>query len=280
MNPTQEDPVSAVQATTRFDLEGKVAIVTGGAAGIGAATVETLARLGAAVVIADIDLAGATALAEAVEGDGGRATAVQTDVSVAEQSKAMVDVAVETYGRLDVLHNNAAAINLARRDLGVMEIDEELWEGTMRVNGLGVLLGCQHAIPAMIASGGGSIINTSSVSGLAGASTVSAYAASKAAVIQLTKDVAAQFGKQGIRCNSVAPGLTLSEDTRRATPADIVAIWERQCSTPYVGEPQDIANVVAFLASDASRYVTGVVIPADGGLLARNSVTADVQDLG
>jgi NAD(P)-dependent dehydrogenase (short-subunit alcohol dehydrogenase family) len=262
-----------------ISLDGKVAIVTGGASGIGGASSETLARLGAATVIADLDADAAERRVAAIREAGGTAMAVRTDVADEEQVKAVVAAALAEYGRLDILHNNAAAIGLTRRDFGLVEGDEALWEGTFRVNVLGVVSGCRHAIPAMLETGGGAIVNTSSISATYGEDALSAYAASKAAVDQITRSVATQWGKQGIRCNAVAPGLTYSETTVAAVPAAVLDLVVRHASTPYGGQPQDLANAVAFLASDEARYITGQVLNVDGGITSNNPPVYDLRQL-
>jgi NAD(P)-dependent dehydrogenase (short-subunit alcohol dehydrogenase family) len=255
-------------------LQGKVAIVTGGAAGIGAATSELLAERGASVVVADIDGAAAEAEARRIVDAGGRAIPVEVDVAQDDEVRAMVAAAVETYGRLDVLHNNAAAIGVARRDLGLLEIDAEIWDATFAVNVRGVFLGCRHGVEAMLRTGGGSIVNTSSHSALAGQIHLTAYSASKAAVSQLTRSVATQFGKRGIRCNAVAPGLTLSRSTASEVPQEVLDLFVDHAITPYGGQPEDIAAAVAFLASDEARYITGASLPVDGGILAGDPMAA------
>jgi NAD(P)-dependent dehydrogenase (short-subunit alcohol dehydrogenase family) len=259
-------------------LKGKVAIVTGGASGIGAATVALLASREAAVVIADIDQPTADAHAEVVRGAGGRVLVVETDVREEDQVQRMVAAAVSEFGRLDILHNNAAALELIPDDPDVTGQDLYVWERTLRTNVTGPMLGCKHAIPAMLESGGGSIINTASVSGTRGEMNMTAYGVSKGAVIQLTREVAAQFGKQGIRCNAVAPGLVLTANTTRDLPDDLKALYVRSSMTPYVGQPEDIARMVAFLASDEARYVTGQIVRVDGGLTSTLPIVADFRD--
>jgi NAD(P)-dependent dehydrogenase (short-subunit alcohol dehydrogenase family) len=260
-------------------LKGKVAIVTGGASGIGAATAALLASREAAVVIADIDKPSADAHAEVVRRAGGQVLVVETDVREEEQIQRMVQAAVAEFGRLDILHNNAAALELIPEDPDVTGQDLYVWERTLRTNVTGPMLGCKHAIPAMLETGdGGSIINTASVSGTRGEMNMTAYGVSKGAVIQLTREVAAQFGKQGIRCNAVAPGLVLTANTTRDLPDDIKALYVRSSMTPYVGQPEDIALMVAFLASDEARYVTGQIMRVDGGLTSALPIVADFRD--
>ncbi|MCM3920499.1 SDR family oxidoreductase [Frankia sp. AiPs1] len=261
-----------------IDLSGRVAVVTGAASGIGAASAATLAAQGAKVVLADINVDGATEQAEKIAAGGGTALAVETDVRVEEQVARVLARAVEVYGRLDVLHNNAAAMDLAGVDPGITELDLKVWEGTLATNARGPLLGCKHAVPLMLRSGGGSIINTSSISSQVGELTMTAYGAAKAALSQITRAVAAQWGKQGIRCNAVAPGLVLSP-SGLGLPREIIDLYIRHSLTPYVGEPQDIANLVAFLASDDARYITAQTINIDGGLVAHNPIQVELVEL-
>ncbi|MEU6643575.1 SDR family oxidoreductase [Saccharomonospora sp. NPDC046836] len=260
-------------------LRGKVAVVTGGANGIGEAVVRTLASYGTTVVIADKDGPRAAAVAEEVTAEGGTASAIETDVREEAQIVALLRETVERYGRLDILDNNAAALELIPDDPDVTGSQAAVWLDTMRVNALGPLLACKHAIPLMISSGGGSIVNMGSVSGVAGEANMLAYGMSKAAIMHLTRAVAAQWGKSGIRCNAVAPGLVLTPNTAAAMPEKTQEIYVRHSLTPYVGRPQDIANVVAFLASDESRYVSGHIVYADGGISSSLPILADTRDL-
>lgn len=260
-----------------IELADRVAIVTGAASGIGAATARTLARQGARVVLADLDGAGLDQVASEISSNGGDAAWVVTDVSEESQVRHLVEYTEQLHGRLDIMHNNAAAMGLARRDSGVVNLDVEVWDQTFAVNARGVFLGCKHAIPLMLKTGGGSIVNTASISGEVGELTLSAYGASKAAVAQLTRAVAAQWGAKGIRCNAIAAGLVLSPSGLKL-PAALQALYARHTLTPYVGEPQDIANVVAFLASDEARYITAQVIRVDGGLVDHHPIVPDFRD--
>jgi NAD(P)-dependent dehydrogenase (short-subunit alcohol dehydrogenase family) len=261
-----------------FRLEGKVAIVTGGASGIGAATAALMAKLGAAVVIADINQPGAIERAAEIEGDGGRVLAVETDVCDEDQVARAVNTAVSEFGRLDILHNNAAALELVGEDSEVTVQSLDVWERTMRADLTGPMLGCKHAIPAMLRSdGGGSIINTASVSGIGAEVYMTAYPVAKAGVIHLTREVALQWGKQGIRCNAIAPGLVLSP-AGLGMPEELRDLYVRDNMTPYVGTPEDIAPLVAFLACDMSRYITGETIRIDGGLTNTIPIAAGYRE--
>jgi NAD(P)-dependent dehydrogenase (short-subunit alcohol dehydrogenase family) len=260
-------------------LEGKVAIVTGGSGGIGRTTVRTLAREGASVVVADLKIETAEAVAEQVRADGGHAVGCAVDVSDEDAIRAMIAVAVDTYGGLDVLHNNAAAIGDGRAgsDYDLAKVEVEVWDRTFAVNVKGVWLGCKHAIPVMIERGGGSIINTSSGSGALGDVTNPAYGVSKGAVNTLTLYVATQYGKQGIRCNAISPGLILSHSVENFGGQKYVDMLEEHHLTPRVGKPEDIANAAVFLASDESSFVTGQILGVDGGILSHAPTVADIR---
>ena len=188
-------------------VEGKVAIITGGASGIGRVTAETLAREGARIVIVDLDLEAARTVAEGIAASGGDAIALRADVSVEGDVRTAIEAAMDRYGAIHVLHNNAAITSPEhqRRDASLLELDVETWDRTMAVDLRGAMLGCKHAVPRMIASGGGSIINTTSNSALAGDLSLNAYSAAKAGLNSLTLSVATAFGKDGIRCNAVSP---------------------------------------------------------------------------
>jgi NAD(P)-dependent dehydrogenase (short-subunit alcohol dehydrogenase family) len=261
------------------ELDDKVAIVTGAASGIGRTTAHRLARAGAAVLVADLDGAGADRVAGEIANEGGRALGHALDVSQEAEVSAMIGAAVSAFGGLDILHNNAAAIGKASpgRDMDITRIDVEVWDRTMAVNLRGVMLGCKHAIPHMLERGGGSIINTSSGSAQRGDLTIPAYAVSKGGVDTLTLYVATQYGKQGIRCNAIAPGLILTHAVENFGGPDYVNMLEEHHLTPRVGTPEDIAETVLFLASDAAGFITGQVINVDGGILSHAPPVADIR---
>ncbi|MAG32304.1 MAG: short-chain dehydrogenase [Deltaproteobacteria bacterium] len=263
-------------------VSGKVAIVTGAASGIGRITAETLAREGARVVVADIDLEGGQVVADSIEGQGGRALALRVDVGEEAEVSALVEATVSAFGALHVLHNNAAITSPEhqRRDASLLDLDVEVWDETLRIDLRGPMLGCKHAIPRMIESGGGAIINTTSNSALAGDLTLNAYAAAKGGLNTLTLSVATAFGKQGIRCNAVSPAHIESPSLATVVPPEVVEMLRAQCLTPRMGTPQDVANMVLFLASDEASYVTGQILRVDGGALSHLAHVAGLRDTG
>src|SRR5438128_1024462 len=235
-------------------LEGKVAIVTGAGSGIGEATARLMAREGASVVVADIN----GTEAERVAGELGSAVAAEVDVSDEPSVVRMVETAVESFGGLDVLHNNAT-------DSSTNAVDMAVFDRLVAVNLKGQFMGCKHAIPYMLARGGGSIVNTASVDGFVGRGMRAAYGASKAGVVLLTKSVASQYGTRGIRCNAVAPGLTLTPGAvDNATPEYIEASLALY-PMPRLCTPDDVANAVVFLASDQAAYINAATLMVDGG---------------
>ncbi|MEU7550873.1 glucose 1-dehydrogenase [Streptomyces sp. NPDC044571] len=254
-------------------LEGKVVIVTGAASGIGAVTAARLAEEGARAAVADVDEAGAHRVAEAIRAAGGEAVGVGVDLADTGSVRAMVERAVQEFGGLDVLHNNAAATVLAAsRDLPVADADPDVWDETMRVNVRGTMVAIQAALPHLVARGGGSVINTSSAAGLSGDLGHPAYAASKAAIVNLTRYVATQAGKSGVRCNAIAPGLIITSPEREAAYGSML----RHHLTPRLGRPEDVAALAVFLASDESAFITGQTLVVDGGLLAHQPYYADL----
>jgi NAD(P)-dependent dehydrogenase (short-subunit alcohol dehydrogenase family) len=259
-------------------LTDKVAIVTGGAGRIGKAVVARLVAEGARVVVADVNASAAAAVAAA---HGDRAVAIAFDAAEEATIAALIAETVEHFGRLDILHNNAAFVNLGElgNDTTAIETPLELWDITMNVNVRGYLVACKHAIPHMIAAGGGSIINTSSGSGHRGDDVRIAYGTSKGAVSTMTLYLAAQHGKQGIRCNAIAPGM-IADDALLAFAPRLAALNERHNLVPRVGHPDDIASLVAFLASDESAYITGQVITIDGGQSSHTPQMVEAIALG
>jgi 3(or 17)beta-hydroxysteroid dehydrogenase len=252
-------------------LEGKVAIVTGSGSGIGRATAQRLAVEGASVVVADINPAGAKETVGLIEGAGGRAVAQEADVSSEESVAAMVQAAVDNFGGLHCLHNNAADVVIIQRDLDIVGMEVEVWDRTMVVNLRGAMLGMKHAIPRMIEAGGGSIVNTSSLAAFLGTPDLSAYGASKGAVRQFTKTVAIDCARKGykVRCNSVHPGIILTPMGNAVMPNDKARERaRRRIPIGDFGAPEDIAYGILYLISDESRFVTGTELVIDGGMNA------------
>lgn len=258
-------------------VQNKVALVTGAASGIGLSSAELLAKEGAKVVLADYNVEGAKAAAEKIKSLGGEAVGIFLDASKEESIKEAVEFTVAQYGTITVLYNNVGLTNL-QKDLDVVNIDLDEWDRLMNVNAKSVVLGSRFAIPHMIKAGGGSIINTASMAAFAGDGLRSAYGASKAAVVNLTKYIAAQYGKENIRVNAVAPGLILTPAAKRNMPQEVLAIFDKYNALPYHGEADDIGNTVLFLASDESKFITGQTIQVEGGHYIANPSMADFNN--
>lgn len=236
-------------------VQGKVALITGGASGIGLSSAILMAKEVAKGVIADFNEKAAKDAAEEVTKQGGEAIGIF----------------------LDVLVNNVGLTNL-HKDLDVVNMDLDEWDRLMDLNLKSVLLGSRFAIPHMIKAGGGSIINTASMAGFAGDATRSAYGASKAAVVNLTRYIAVQYGKDHIRCNGVAPGLIMTPAAEKNMPPAVQEIFAKYNALPYHGEADDIGYTVLFLASDESKFITGQTIQVEGGHYIANPSISDFND--
>jgi NAD(P)-dependent dehydrogenase (short-subunit alcohol dehydrogenase family) len=262
-------------------LEGRVAIVTGAGQGIGRECATVLAERGATVVLADILADRVEAVAEELKAAGLRADAISFDLANESAVADGVAQVVAKHGRIDIIHNNAAfqTAEQRARDLDVVNLVTEAWDMAFTVNARGPMLLCKHALPTMLAGGGGSLIHSASGFGLLGEMTLTAYGASKAALINLSRFLATQYGKQGIRSNVIAIGFVLSETAVATTPQEVKDVLLDHHLNPELGSPRDVANVVAFLASDESRFVNGALIPVDGGFTAHQPTMVDFQRL-
>lgn len=255
-------------------LKDKVSIVIGSASGIGATTARLLAAEGSSVVLADLNLDGAEKVADEIRQAGGKALAVKTDISVEPDVSQMVTQALDAFGTINILVNNAAALSPdvigvdSQSDAATLDLD--IWDQTMAVNLRGYLLAMKYVIPEMLKLGGGSIVNTSSISSIVAEPVRGAYSVSKAGVNQLTKHIATAYGKRGIRCNAVAPGCIATNAATEKMYQGFIPLL----LTPELGSMEDIARVVVFLASDDAAFVTGQVIEADGGMLSHFPLSA------
>ncbi len=251
-------------------VEGKVAIVTGAGSnpGLGRATALALAREGARLVVTDVDFDGAEDCARAIREVGGEALALHQDVTSEDGWKDVIARTTEAFGRLDVLVNNAGIAVLEPID----DLTLEDWRRQIDVNLTSVFLGCKHAMPAMRAAGGGSLVNLSSVAGLVGMARCVAYGAAKGGVRIMTKSIAIEGARDNIRCNSVHPGVIWTnmqaEATGQTDPAG-VNVGPERVPLGRVGQPEDIANCILYLASDESSYVTGAEFTVDAGMTAQ-----------
>lgn len=245
------------------EFAGKSIVVTGGASGIGASAVRQFVELGGNVTIGDVNDALGQALADEL---GDSVQYVHVDVSKLDEVENLATKAVEAYGGLNVMVNNAGIGSFGN----VVDLPAEEWHKIIAVDLDSVFFGCKAAIPHLRAAGGGAIVNTASISGMYGDYGFAAYNAAKAGVINLTRTVAMDHGKENIRCNGVCPGPI---DTPLAAPIfsmnSAVAKYNEDIPSGRTGKPEDVANVIVFLASDKSAYVNGVSIPVDGGLTAR-----------
>lgn len=259
-------------------LDGKVAIVTGGASGIGAATARRLAAEGAGVAVADLNGDRAAALATDI---GDAAVALQFDAQDVASIESVVEQTVAKFGRLDILHNNAALMDPAviASDTNPVDIDFDVWDRTMEVNLRGYLAGCKYAIPHMIATGGGAIVLTASGSGTFGDLSNVAYGVSKSAIIGLNRYVATIYGSQGIRCNAINPGLIRTEGGKKNVSEEMLPIMQRNTLIPRLGVGDDIAAAVAFLVSDDAAFITGALLDVDGGMTCHAPYMSDFLEM-
>jgi NAD(P)-dependent dehydrogenase (short-subunit alcohol dehydrogenase family) len=250
------------------EFEGKVAIVTGAASGIGRASARQFAERGAAVIVADIDIDGAQQTAEMINAHKGDALAVRTDVSDAGDVAAMVRLAEDRYGGLDFAHNNAGIVGAGQ---DVADMDDDVWRRGIDVMLTGVYLCMKHEIPVMLANGGGAIVNTSSGAGLVGFPGQANYVAAKHGVLGLTKAAALEYISRGVRINAICPGTARSRMVEEWLQGSAEA--ERQVAGLHpigrIADPNEIAAAVMWLCSDAASFVVGAALPVDGGYTAQ-----------
>lgn len=250
------------------ELRGKVAIVTGGASGIGRAAVELFTEEGAVAIIADVQDGVGQGLADELAQDGRTAMYVRCDVSREADVQAAVTLAMSQYGRLDVLFNNAG---IEGDQAPTAEATVDNWDRVIGINLKGVFLGMKHGIAAMLRGGGGSVINNASVAGLVGFPGIPAYCASKGGVVQLTRGAALEYATQGIRVNCLCPGVIDTPMVERFTGGSPEAESQMAAMEPVgrLGTAREVAQLALFLASERSSFLTGAVIPVDGGFVAR-----------
>ena len=250
-------------------LKGKVAVIAGGATGIGAATSVRLADEGVSVVVGDINIQAALSVAGRIVAAGGKAVAVEFDISDDASVRKLVEIAVATYGGIDCMHANAADLSLCLTDTDAVDIALDLWDRTMAVNLRGHLLCTRHAIPALLKRGGGAMVYTSSGAAYVGEPERVAYAVAKSGINALMRHVASRWGKEGIRSNAIAPGLVMTDAALENMPEEAQAQMLQIGRSTRLGRPSDIASTVAMLMSDDGEWINGQVISVDGGITMR-----------
>jgi meso-butanediol dehydrogenase/(S,S)-butanediol dehydrogenase/diacetyl reductase len=259
-------------------LEGRVAIITAGGSGIGAATVRRFAKEGAAVVIADLSGTRGRAVNDEVKAAGGRAAFIKMDASDPEAIQATIKLALDSYGRLDILFNNAGMAEVAL----IHDTTLESWNRVMAVTLTSTFLGIKYAIPIMRNQGGGAIINTASISGMGGDYGMASYNAAKAGVINLTRAAALENAKHKIRVNCVCPG-GINTRVAQVLGGDHAEEFRRKMGASHpvgrIGEPEEIANTVTFLASDEASFITGAQFVVDGGVTAQTGMAPFIPSL-
>lgn len=249
-------------------LRNKVAAITGAASGIGLASARRFAAEGAAVVVTDLRGEAAEEAARAIRDEGGKAVGIKVDAGCEEDLKAMIDTAVDEFGGIDILFNNALNNNpdTVARDLDFLNFDSEVFHTNMQVNVLGGVLASKYALPHMLKQGQGSIIFTSSTSSLGGEITAFTYGATKAAVNWYVQTIAATYGKQGVRCNAIVPGVIVTPSQQAWSNPELDAAFLDIQNVPRLGKPEDIANMAVFLGSDESAFCNGSLYEVNGGM--------------
>lgn len=258
-------------------LDGKVALVTGAAGSIGSETALALAEQGARVMLTDLRAAELEAVTERLKGLGHDVACKSGDITREDDIRGAVEACVAAFGGVDILDNNAGATGFSSRDLDIPDMPVELWDQVQSINARAPMLFCKYAIPSMLERGGGSIVNISSGQSLSGDVSNFAYAASKAAINALTRHMATAYSPRGVRVNAIAAGLIIQPGMEQRLPAHIQDIFLSHCLVPRLGVPRDIANMVVFLASDLSSYVTGQILSVDGGFTAHLPSVADMR---
>lgn len=261
-------------------LQGRVAVVSGSYSGIGEAIAVRLADEGSKVVLANSNVARGEEAAERIRASGSQALSLPFDLTDEATITALFAETVEAFGAPTILVNSAAITRgpVMARDNAVEHLEREVWEKAFDVNTTGTMLMIKAALPHIVAAGGGAIVNIGSGASQAGDVFRPAYAASKAAIDSLTRYVATQYGKKGVRCNCVSPGMIITENAMDVHTDQSLALIERHTLTPHLGKPEDIASMVALLVSDEGRFVTGQTICVDGGYLNHFAHYADVHD--
>lgn len=253
-------------------LGGKVGVVVGGAGGIGTATCTRLAEEGCAVAVGDLDGVAAEEVARRITDNGGQALGLEADIGDDEQVRALIDEAVAIFGGVDILHANAADLSAEGigSDSDALEMPLDAFDRTIRAGARGHLLCARHALPRVLERGGGALVFTSSGSAFAGEPQRPAYAMSKSAINALVRHIASRWGKEGIRANAIAPGLVRTEKNfQLLDDENTLNLILGTIRSPRVGKPDDIAAMVAFLASDDGEWINGQVIAVDGGTTMR-----------
>ena len=248
-------------------LQGKVALITGGGSGMGRAMVKLFAAEGAQVVVGEWNETTLAEVVAEVSADGGEITGRKANIAVKDEAEALVDTAVDPYGRLDVLVNNAGVMDLNQ---GVGELTDEMWERVLGINLYGSMYLTRKAVPVMVEQGSGSVVNIASIAGMGGGAAGVAYTVSKHALVGLTRNTAWVYGPAGVRCNAICPGgvetnIVASVDASKMDPVGSARFNVYYPTMPATLKPLDIAHLGLFLASDESKMINGAIIPADAG---------------
>ncbi len=251
-------------------LQGKVAVITGAGSGIGRAMAIRFAAEGASIVAGDWNAQRLDEVVAEITASGGKIAGAQGNIAEQATAEGLVDLAVKTYGRLDVLCNNAGVMDYMQ---GVGDLSDDIWRRVLAINLDGPMFTSRKAVPLMIAQGSGSIVNTASTAGISGGAAGAAYTASKHALVGLTRNTAWMYATKGIRCNAICPGGTKTNIAETMTPERMSAAGGERAGAfaaliPAMLDPEDIAALALFLASDESRYINGAIIPADAGWTA------------